>query len=251
MAVLNSRPVYLQVIDAIQEMIAREHKPGDRLLPEQELASRFGVSRASLREALRVLEEQGVITRRHGVGTFVKRVNPSIQSGIEELASISDLIRQMGMEPGTDALKITRETAPPWLEEKLDLTPGTEIVTLDRVRTADGQPVVYGLDRIPAELFKPCASAEDFLVRFGGALFALLEVQNIPVQWVRADIRPVLADKSLAKKLKIAPGRPLILLEQVHYDAAGRPVAFGEDYFHPDHFGFSVVRRKTERRAKV
>ncbi|MDI7246544.1 MAG: GntR family transcriptional regulator [Bacillota bacterium] len=238
-----ARPIFLQVKDEIVAMIEAAHQPGDRLPSEQELATRLGVSRSTVREALRVLENQGIIARKHGVGSFVRRRAGMIQSGIEELSSITDLIRQLGMQPGTTSLVVRSERADARLAERLGLGDDLDIVTFDRIRTADGQPVVYGRDRVPARLVPRLLSPEEFLTRYAGSLFRMLAAQRIQVELVRADIRPVGADRALSRKLGLTEGQPLLLLEQVHYSEDGDAVAFGEDYFHPDFFHFSVIRR--------
>ena len=97
----DNRQLYLQVIDKIRQDIAsgvyREH---EKLPSEFAWAKKLGVSRATLREALRVLEEDKVIIRRHGVGTFVN-TTPLFTSGIEQLNSVTDMIREANMTPGT------------------------------------------------------------------------------------------------------------------------------------------------------
>src|SRR3954463_5202774 len=97
----DNRHLYLQVIDKIKQNIEKGiFKEKERLPSEFDLAKQLGVSRATLREALRILEEENVIIRRHGVGTFVN-VKPLFTSGIEQLNSVTAMIEQAGMVPGT------------------------------------------------------------------------------------------------------------------------------------------------------
>lgn len=97
----DSRHLYLQVIDQIRENIANgTYKERERLPSEYELSKQLGVSRATLREALRTLEEDNIVTRRHGVGTFVNP-KPIFSSGIEQLHSITDMINNSGKKSGT------------------------------------------------------------------------------------------------------------------------------------------------------
>ncbi|WP_420844596.1 GntR family transcriptional regulator [Mangrovibacillus cuniculi] len=105
----DARHLYLQVIDRLKEDIENGvYKEKERLPSEFDLAKQLGVSRATLREALRILEEDNVIVRRHGVGTFVN-VKPLVTSGIEQLNSVTNMIRQAGMEPGTIFLSSTTQ----------------------------------------------------------------------------------------------------------------------------------------------
>ena len=97
----DNRHLYLQVIDRLKQDIEQGvYKEKEKLPSEFDLAKQLGVSRATLREALRILEEDNVIIRRHGVGTFVN-AKPLFTSGIEQLNSVTDMIFQAGMKPGT------------------------------------------------------------------------------------------------------------------------------------------------------
>ena len=245
---ITPRPVFLQVEEEIRTLINERLKPGDRLPSEQELAATLGVSRSTLREALRILENEGMIRRKHGVGSFVQRKVSPIQGGIEELASISQLIRSLGMEPGTSSLELREETLDQQLAAKLSAPVGARVLTFDRVRTANGDPVVYGLDRVLAECLPNPPSAKEFISDYGGSIFELLEANSIRIEYVKADIRPVVAGRLVARRLGLGRLRSLLLLEQVHYDARHNPVVYGEDYFHPDYFHFWVIRRATKTR---
>lgn len=245
---ITPRPVSLQVEEEIRALIDGRLGPGDRLPSEQELAATLGVSRSTLREALRILENEGIIRRKHGVGSFVQRRVSPIQGGIEELASISQLIRSLGMEPGTSSLEIREEALDQQLAARLQAPSGARALTFDRVRTANGEPVVYGLDRVLAEFLPDPPSSEDFISHYCGSVFALLEANSIRIEYVKADIRPVVAGRLTARRLGLSRSRPLLLLEQVHYDAGHTPIVYGEDYFHPDYFHFWVIRRAAKTR---
>src|SRR5919205_939676 len=105
----DNRHLYLQVIDRLKKDIEEGiYKEKEKLPSEFELAKQLGVSRATLREALSILEEENVIIRRHGVGTFVNG-RPMFTSGIEQLNSVTDMILQAGMEPGTIFLSTTTQ----------------------------------------------------------------------------------------------------------------------------------------------
>lgn len=100
----DSRHLYLQVIDKIKEDINNgEYAEGEKLPSEFQLSKELGVSRATLREALRVLEEENVIIRRHGVGTFVNP-KPVFSSGIEILSSVTSMIEESGKKAASQFL---------------------------------------------------------------------------------------------------------------------------------------------------
>ena len=145
----DHRHLYLQVIDHLKQDIEEgTYKEKEKLPSEFDLAKKLGVSRATLREALRILEEENVIIRRHGVGTFV-HAKPVFSSGIEQLNSVTNMIKQAGMKPGTIFLSST--TLEPTDDDirRFSCAIDEEIVVIERVRTANGKPVVYCIDKIP------------------------------------------------------------------------------------------------------
>src|SRR5690625_1504067 len=96
----DSRHLYLQVIDQLKQDIKDgTYKEREKLPSEYELSKLLGVSRATLREALRVMEEENILFRKHGVGTFVNP-KPIFSSGIEQLKSVTAMIENSGKRAG-------------------------------------------------------------------------------------------------------------------------------------------------------
>ncbi|ADP32197.1 UTRA domain protein [Bacillus atrophaeus subsp. globigii] len=145
----DNRHLYLRVIERIKEDIRNGiYTEKEKLPSEFELSKILGVSRATLREALRILEEEHVIIRRHGVGTFV-HTKPLFLTGIEQLNSVTKMIKQANMIPGT--IFLSSQVIMPSEEDinRFRLEHDQELFYLERVRTASGQPIVYCLDKIP------------------------------------------------------------------------------------------------------
>ncbi|WP_135449713.1 GntR family transcriptional regulator, partial [Planococcus citreus] len=129
----DHRALYLQVIDRMKQDIASGvYKEKEKLPSEFELSKSLGVSRATLREALRLLEEDNVIVRRHGVGTFVNS-KPVFSSGIEELTSVSDMIRQAGMEPGVVYLSTSESICSEEDVNRFHCNPDDTVISIERV----------------------------------------------------------------------------------------------------------------------
>src|SRR5256885_14417043 len=119
--------------------------PGAQLPPEPELAGELGVSRPTLREALRSLQDEGVVTRSRGAGTFLSH-RPRLRNNLDVNFGVSDAIRQAGMEPGQRGVVTSIGTAPQEERARLALEPGDGGGLVERVRTADGRPV--GVNRV-------------------------------------------------------------------------------------------------------
>lgn len=225
-----------------------EWRPRERLPSEPELASAMGVSRATLREALRSLAEDGFVTRVQGSGTFVTH-RPRLKNNLDVNFGVSDLIRSMGMKPGSQELRVTEETASPEDLRHLSLDPGDSVVNVERVRTADGRPVVFSLDTLPAALLSGRRGA---LSELGvGSIYDFLEREcGMVVRQGVASLRPANADRRLAARLKVPEGTLLLYILQVDYDGEGRPVLLSHEHHLADAFEITVVRRGPGHRAK-
>ncbi|MCE5265550.1 MAG: GntR family transcriptional regulator [Deltaproteobacteria bacterium] len=234
--------LYLSVKDEIVDSISRrELKPGDKLPSEYELAKKFGVSRMTLRESLRALEEEGLLARRQGVGTFVKARSHRIKSILDINYGVSEMITNMGFRPGTQEHKVEDVRADVHLAKTLNIAESAKVITIERVRTADGIPVVYSLDMIPDSILP---DTED-IKKLDGSVYDYLEQKcHVILSSSMARLFPTKAIRKLADKLNIKIGSPLFLLEQTDTDQAGMPVVFSREYFVSDYFDFVIYRRR-------
>lgn len=234
----DTRPLYMLVIDRLKEMSASgEWPPGTRLPSEFELAKMFGVSRATLREALRVLEEEGAVVRRHGIGTFIAE-RSLVQAGIEQLFSVTEWIERAGRNPGTTGFSIGEVEAGKEDQEAFGLKGPESLYLIHRIRTADDDPVVYCEDRVPKSVLP------DGLDGFDGSIFNHLEAAGRPITYARTVIKPIAQHPEVFPALDVKEGQALLLLEQMHFDASDSPVLLSANYFRTDTFHFHVLRRR-------
>ena len=220
--------------------------PGSQLPPEPELAAELGVSRATLREALRSLEDEGLVRRTRGAGTFVAD-RPRVANNLDANFGVTDAIRASGMEPGTLHGTVRVEAASADEAERLDLEPGEDVVVVDRVRTADGRPVVFSRDILAAQLTGEDADLLRRLERT--SVYEVLERDlGVVIHHGLATFRPTRADGHLASRLEVPKGTLLLYIRQVDFDGQGRPVVSSHEHHLADAFEFSVVRRGPGRR---
>jgi len=236
----DHRALYLQVIDRMkQDIAAGVYKEKEKLPSEFELSKTLGVSRATLREALRLLEEDNIIVRRHGVGTFVNS-KPLFSSGIEQLTSVSDMIRQAGMEPGAIYLSTSESPSSEEDIKRFHCTGDDTIITIERVRTANGAPVVYCIDKVPSD-YLPA----DFLGRTESSIFTAIEESgDIHIAYAVTFIDPTGYHEEVSPILECEPETALLVLKQLHYDEDDRLVLYSKNYFRADKFSFHVVRKR-------
>lgn len=212
---------------------------GGRLPTEPKLARQLGVSRATLREAMRTFETQGLIRRRQGVGTFVVRPKHVLDSGLEVLESIETLARRTGMQVTPGELKIDQRHADEEEREILELGQEATVTQVSRVILAEKHPVAYLVDILPADLF----STKDVETGFSGSVLDLL-LHRGDVQPVNSycEIAAVAADSEVARALNIQRGDALLLFKSRLFSVEGRVIDFSLSYFLPGSFRFHVVR---------
>lgn len=235
----DSRHLYLQVIEKIkQDIESGKYKEKEKLPSEFQLAKDLGVSRATLREALRLLEEENVVTRRHGVGTFVNQ-RPIFSSGIEQLNSVTYMIEQFGKTAGS--IYLSTEIIKPTEEDHKKFAPKdvSKLVQIERVRTADREPVVFCVDKFP-EHHIPLK-----YVNQQDSLFKLMDkYANKRINYAVTYIEPVSFYERIYDILNCQPDQPLLLLKQMHYTEDDEPILYSLNYFRSDVFSFHVLRKR-------
>ncbi len=219
------------------DLFSSVYVAGDRLPNEDELAARFEVSRATIREAVRGLVEAGYLVRRHGTGTFVTAL-PRHRHTLNRNLSYMAMIREAGLEPGRRLIRHLVRVATSDEAATLAIAPTDSVLFVERIRTADGRPAVYSTDRISTALL---GDAVDRVADLS-SLYALLEQAHAEVRSALATLHPVVADARLARLLEVPVGAPLQQIEQVDFDELGRPVMLSSEWHVPDVFELAVNR---------
>jgi GntR family transcriptional regulator len=213
---------------------------GEQLPPEPRLAQQLGVSRATLREAMRSFEERSLIVRRHGVGTFVAPPRPVIEAGLEELESLDTLARRIGLEAHMGAAEIVEREATPDEVKCLDVLPGSRVLSVARVIMTGARPVAFLIDIVPTRYLR----LQDLDQAFNGSVLDLFLQRGEPVLGhSRTDIVAQAADEMLARRLHLGRGHVLLKLEAQLYTRDLHVVDYSLSYFVPGYFRFHVVRR--------
>lgn len=220
--------------------IIEKTPPGDRLPSEPLLAKQMGVSRATLREAMRSFEGQGLIRRRQGIGTFVVGRAAVIESGLEVLRSIESMAESINLTVSMGTLRIHQENADGELSQVLNIEEKSPVIHVERVILADERPVAYLIDILPQNVLTPADLDEGFT---GSVLDLLLQRGTPKLTTSFTEINAVSATSEVARALEIQRGDVLLMFQANLFDVSGRVVTFSKSYFIPGHFRFHVVRR--------
>jgi GntR family transcriptional regulator len=225
--------------DRLGKIIAAA-EPGARLPSEPDLSKELGVSRATLREAMRTFETQGLIRRRQGSGTYVTHPSGVIESGLEVLESIERLAERTNLAVSVGEGKVTIRQARPEEAKAFNQDESCEVIQVSRVILAENRPVAYLVDTLPNDLLTP-EEIKNHPV--GSVLDFLLQRGTPPLMTSRTEINSVTAPSDLARLLGIQRGDVLLFFNSLLYAENGRVVDLSQSYFLPGYFRFHVVRR--------
>jgi GntR family transcriptional regulator len=214
--------------------------PGERLPSEPDLARKLGVSRATLREAMRTFETQGLIHRRQGAGTFVNHPSAVIESGLEILESIDKMANRIGLPVSVNEYEVACRPASEEEATVFQLDPDEEVVCVCRVIQAEGRPVAYLVDILPTDVLTP----EELEPNFSGSVLDFLLERGIPqLLTSRTEINAVNASSEVARSLGIQRGDVLLRFVAHLYATNGKVIDLSYSYFLPGYFRFHVIRR--------
>ena len=226
-------PKYQSVHDAL--LVSIERQPAGTAMPtERELCLTFGVSRATVRQALGQLEIEQRIYRRQGKGTFVAR--PKIEQRLE-LMSHTEGMRESGIVPSSKLLDVRRFPAGLDVGAQLELSPKAEVLRIERLRLADGDPIAIEVLYLNADRFDGITSA----LSDNASLYQLLS-SNYGVELASAEetIEAVVAEGREAGLLKCQPGMPLLMLSRRSMDTSDQPTEFVRSLYRGDRYRFQT-----------
>lgn len=212
---------------------------GSRLPSEPDLAKQLGVSRATLREAMRSFETQGLIRRRQGSGTFVVGKVQALDGGLEVLESLETIAKRQGLEVSVSDLNIESTVADEDMASFLNVAVGAKLTRVRRVIRADSRPVAYLVDTLPEDILY----AKDLPSDFHGSVLDFLLSRGDSLTSSRANVSAIGATADVAKPMEIQRGDVLLHFHAQLFNAEGKIVDYSLSYFIPGYFHFHIVRR--------
>jgi len=240
---MSSHPSQSKAIrtQLLSSMSTGEYSTCERLPRESVLAEKLGISRTQLRDILASLEREGFITRRHGVGTIINRHVLNAHTRMDIEVEFLDMIRQSGYAPAVASVQVSEGTADAKISSQLNIPEGTPIIRVARLCTADGKPAIYCEDVVEKALIKGTYTTKDLTL----PIFHFLQkFCDIYPYLDLTDLKPVVADNTLAAILQVPVGAPLLHMDEVDFDIDGKPVFCSSEYFVDGIFRHTVLRKK-------
>jgi len=241
-------PYYVQLRELLsEELLHGAWQVDDQLPSEGELCSLFHVSRTVVRQALADLVHEGKLVRHKGKGTFVARAKVS-EHLLQRLTGFHEEAAARGQVVSTNVLRFERITAPQHVADKLALTPGADVIVVDRLRTIDGEP------RTLVVSYLPYAVVPRLLEKKLGnrSLYAVLrQTYGLDIASGSRTVEAVGASQRTATLLGIEIGAPILYLTSVSYLTDGRAIEYFEAQYPGDRSRFDVdlVRHRSPRAA--
>ena len=215
----SAQPLYIQLKNQLLESIATGiYAKGQKIPTENELVQQFSVSRITVRKALKELEQEGLLIRYQGKGTFV--ADHALRRDISRNSSFTEICRSTGLVPGARTIKSVLEDATASDIEELGVEPGSKIVVLERIRYANEVPVAIEFSRLPERF--------SFLIQEDLNDASLIQVlaEKYNVHFTGTGIKTlklVYATYEQAKYLSLSKNYPLISISCVSCEANGQP----------------------------
>ena len=228
-------PLYFQIAESLKQQIEDGRlRPGDRLDNELDLTQRLGVSRPTVRQAVQRLVEQGLVVRRRGVGTVVQP--PRVLRSVA-LTGLYDDLRASHRRPETTVLDVAETDADAEIATLLAIPEGSRVLSMERLRSADGTPIAVLRNYLSAGLL--AGRPTDELAKNG--LYGLLRDQGIAPHAGEQVIGARRATAREAKLLQAARDATVLTMRRTTFDHLGKPVEYGTHTYLADRYSFHMT----------
>ncbi len=236
----DNRALSDQVKDEIIHLIKTEQYPNNRLPAESKLASSMGVSLAVVREALLLLREDGIVTKKHGSGNYFHLSALGASKRLDQFPGFRALLEAQGYHVTDTVAKMELVTPDDQIRNDLRLQKGEEVLFYERTIFADGKPAVHCDNWLPAKLFRkvpdnfetPLSLFDIFWLYFGKEM-----------AYGHMRFLPYLTTEVEEKQIGVPVGSPIIIMGELYYSIEDIPMAYSYNKFNHDYVQISMLSR--------
>lgn len=235
-------PQYQQVAEQLRdEILNGEYEEGDKLPSEKRLCDYFGVSRVTVRHALKILENEDLIYKKQGMGAFVNDLD--VANKLVQLTDFSEDMRRAGFKSSSRLISLTKTDPVKEVNEILDLRPDMNLIRIDRVRLANDKPVAFDITWLPPAygqlLFDENLTTQTIYEIFEGKY-------DIHIMAGRYKITAAVANETLAGHLNLEKGSPLLEIDRCSRSVGNKKIYFQKRYYNPDEVFYEVELCRSE-----
>ncbi|GAK31624.1 GntR family transcriptional regulator [Weissella oryzae SG25] len=226
-------PIYISIHDEIREAIdAGRWAPGDKIPAERELAEQFDVSRMTLRQAIMLLVEEGVLDRRVGSGTYV--AEQKVQDRLNGVMSFTELMKVAGKKASSKTITYHIGKASASEVAHLNLAENADVLRMERVRYGDNEAIAFEVASIPAALVEGLTREE-----LTSSLYETLgQERNIHVARAQQTVTAAAVNERVAELLDIKRADPVLIMRQVSFDGNNQPFEYVRTQYVGSRFEF-------------
>ncbi|MCS5713542.1 GntR family transcriptional regulator [Herbiconiux sp. CPCC 205716] len=226
----------------LQQLIReRRMQPGDRLPTEAELSEHFGVGRSTTREALKRLEQEGLVYAIKGHGRFISALGSlQVERPVTRYESISEVLEGRGMRVTSAVLDVQEQAVDAKRAAALGIEPGAPVIRLERLRFGDDIPIVFSVNTIPREVLPGPIAYRDW----SRSITVVLEQHGHRIVSAATRISAVELADDTESRYNLAGLGPWLLTEEQCLTSTGERVLYAEDYHRGSEVAFNVVRRR-------
>ncbi|MDD2371583.1 MAG: GntR family transcriptional regulator [Firmicutes bacterium] len=229
------------------EQLLKEIKTGkysnlQKLPPEIEIAQDFGVSRTLIRDCLMSIEQEGIVTRKLGVGTVINKHVLDVVTRMDLELEFMEMVEQAGYKPGISYVKINETIINEEVAQKLKLNKNDLLVSVEKVITADGKPAIFCIDYFPKKIITHKSPDYELLKK---PIFDFLnKFCGVEVYMDLTEVKAINTDQYLSSILNIDVGIPIIFMDEIGYSFKGKPILHSKEYYADGIFKQTVLRKK-------
>lgn len=229
-------PRYYQIYEDLYKLIEEgKFEDGDKFPSDNELVSRYSVSRGTIREAIRLLFQQGLLVRQQGKGTFVTK--NKMEQDAKRLMGFTELMKTYGITPSAVIIEKNVKFPNPHVKNVLHLSDEQKIVKIKRLRFGNNEPLIIERSYFVHNLFKEIEK-EDFE---NDSIYRILyEKTNIRLGEAKQSIEAITLISDDAKLLKIPTGSPALLLKRIIKTTKDEYFQYSEDIYRTDKLNFTI-----------
>ena len=230
----------VRTANTVRRWLRADYANGGRLPGENEIAAQLGISRGTVRQALAILQQEGVITRQQGSGTYANPPVLGIPARVDFAYEFGQLIEISGLEATIRTLEVRPANADPDTARRLSVEVGTPMLSLRKLFLANGQPAIYVREMMPTSLIQgPYADSE-----LDETIFRFIERRcHTQVDYILSELVPTVAAAEVAELLAVPAGSPQLQFVEVFYSPRNQPLVLATVTFREPLIRFHALRK--------